>query len=81
MHSLDGAFRREWGSAVATIAQWSGDLTVAEDAVQKACADAVRTRPRVRKPDNSPSHATRMGKMSYPLSQIMDCISLSRVRP
>ena len=46
MQRLDGVFRREWGGAVAAIARWCGDLTVAEDAVQEACADAVRTWPR-----------------------------------
>ncbi|KRE34470.1 RNA polymerase subunit sigma-24 [Mycobacterium sp. Soil538] len=46
MQALDGVFRREWGGAVAAIARWCGDLTVAEDAVQEACADAVRTWPR-----------------------------------
>ncbi|MDH6197957.1 RNA polymerase sigma factor (sigma-70 family) [Mycobacterium frederiksbergense] len=45
MTKLDGVFRREWGPAVATIARWSGDLTVAEDAVQEACAQAVRVWP------------------------------------
>jgi RNA polymerase sigma-70 factor (ECF subfamily) len=49
---LDGVFRREWGPAVAAIARWSGDLTVAEDAVQEACADALRTWPR----DGIPEH-------------------------
>jgi len=43
MRPLDGVFRREWGPAVAALARWSGDLGVAEDAVQEACADAVRT--------------------------------------
>ncbi|TGB44594.1 RNA polymerase sigma factor [Mycolicibacterium peregrinum] len=45
MTQLDGVFRREWGPVVATIARWSGDLTVAEDAVQEACAQAVQTWP------------------------------------
>ena len=45
MAELDGVFRREWGPAVATIARWSGDLTIAEDAVQEACAQALRTWP------------------------------------
>jgi RNA polymerase sigma-70 factor, ECF subfamily len=40
--SLDGVFRREWGPTVATLARWSGDLTVAEDAVQDAFAEALR---------------------------------------
>jgi RNA polymerase sigma-70 factor, ECF subfamily len=43
---LDGIFRREWGPAVAALARWSGDLTVAEDAVQEACTEALRTWPR-----------------------------------
>jgi RNA polymerase sigma-70 factor, ECF subfamily len=45
MTNLDGVFRREWGPAVAALARWSGDLTVAEDAVQEACAEALRTWP------------------------------------
>ena len=52
MTNLDGVFRREWGSAVAALARWSGDLTVAEDAVQEACAEALRTWPRDGIPDN-----------------------------
>jgi RNA polymerase sigma-70 factor (ECF subfamily) len=43
MSDLDGIFRREWGPAVATLARWSGDLTVAEDAVQEAFAEALRS--------------------------------------
>jgi RNA polymerase sigma-70 factor, ECF subfamily len=42
MINLDGVFRREWGPAVAALARWSGDLDVAEDAVQEACAEALR---------------------------------------
>src|ERR1700677_2790521 len=52
MTNLDGVFRREWGPAVAAIARWSGDLTVAEDAVQDACAEALRSWPRDGVPDN-----------------------------
>ncbi|OBB67314.1 RNA polymerase sigma factor [Mycobacterium sp. 852014-50255_SCH5639931] len=43
MSDLDGVFRREWGAAVAALARWSGDLTIAEDAVQEACAEALRS--------------------------------------
>lgn len=43
MGDLDGVFRREWGPAVAALARWSGDLSVAEDAVQEACAQALHT--------------------------------------
>jgi RNA polymerase sigma-70 factor, ECF subfamily len=52
MTSLDGVFRREWGPAVAALARWSGDLTVAEDAVQEACAEALRTWSRDGVPEN-----------------------------
>jgi RNA polymerase sigma-70 factor, ECF subfamily len=52
MANLDGVFRREWGPAVAALARWSGDLTVAEDAVQEACAEALRTWSRNGVPDN-----------------------------
>jgi RNA polymerase sigma-70 factor (ECF subfamily) len=52
MADLDGVFRHEWGPAVAALARWSGDLTVAEDAVQEACAEALRTWPRDGVPDN-----------------------------
>lgn len=52
MGDLDGVFRREWGPVVAALARWCGDLTVAEDAVQEACAEAVRTWGRDGTPDN-----------------------------
>ncbi len=52
MTDLDGVFRREWGPTVAALARWSGDLTFAEDAVQEACADALRAWPRDGVPDN-----------------------------
>jgi RNA polymerase sigma-70 factor, ECF subfamily len=52
MTNLDGVFRREWGPAVASLARWSGDLTVAEDAVQEAFAEALRAWPRDGVPDN-----------------------------
>ncbi|SPM32914.1 Predicted RNA polymerase sigma factor, contains C-terminal TPR domain [Mycobacterium rhizamassiliense] len=52
MTNLDGVFRREWGPTVAALARWSGDLTVAEDAVQEACAEALRSWPGDGIPDN-----------------------------
>jgi RNA polymerase sigma-70 factor (ECF subfamily) len=52
MTNLDGVFRREWGPAVAALARWSGDLTVAEDAVQEAFAEALRAWPRDGLPDS-----------------------------
>ncbi len=52
MTNLDGVFRREWGPAVAALARWSGDLTVAEDAVQEACAEALRAWPSDGLPDH-----------------------------
>lgn len=51
MVNLDGVFRREWGPAVAAIAWWSGDLSIAEDAVQEACAEALRAWPHDGLPD------------------------------
>jgi RNA polymerase sigma-70 factor (ECF subfamily) len=53
MTNLDSVFRREWGPAVAALARWSGDLTVAEDAVQEAFAEALRVWPRDGQPDNA----------------------------
>ncbi len=52
MADLDGVFRQEWGPAVATLARWSGDFTVAEDAVQEAFAEALRVWPRDGVPHN-----------------------------
>src|SRR3954462_5763254 len=52
MTDLAGVFRGAWGPAVAALARWSGDLTVAEDAVQEAFAEALRTWPRDGVPDN-----------------------------
>jgi RNA polymerase sigma-70 factor, ECF subfamily len=52
MTDLDGVFRREWGPAVAALARWCGDLTVAEDAVQEACAEALRSWHRDGAPEN-----------------------------
>src|ERR1700730_1365912 len=52
MSDLDGVFRREWGPAVAALARWSGDLSVAEDAVQEAFAEALRAWPRDGVPEN-----------------------------
>jgi RNA polymerase sigma-70 factor, ECF subfamily len=53
MANLDGVFRREWGPAVAALARWSGDLTIAEDAVQEAFTEALRAWPRDGVPDNA----------------------------
>ncbi len=38
---LDSVLAEHWWAAVAAIARRSGDLEVAEDAVQEACAAAV----------------------------------------
>src|SRR5215813_12746912 len=53
MTNLDGVFRREWGPAVAALARWSGDFTVAEDAVQEAFTEALRAWPRDGVPHNT----------------------------
>ncbi|MFE3292136.1 RNA polymerase sigma factor [Rhodococcus sp. NPDC059234] len=44
--ALDRAFREESGRALATVARIVGDLQLAEDAVQEAFVDAMRTWPR-----------------------------------
>ena len=62
MADLDGVFRREWGPAVAALARWSGDLTVAEDAVQEACAEALRTWPRDGVPVNPGGWLVTVGR-------------------
>ncbi|MEE6169225.1 MULTISPECIES: RNA polymerase sigma factor [unclassified Mycolicibacterium] len=62
MTQLDGVFRREWGPAVATIARWSGDLGVAEDAVQDACAQALRTWPSDGMPTNPGAWLTTVAR-------------------
>lgn len=62
MADLDGVFRREWGPAVAALARWSGDLTVAEDAVQEACAEALRTWPRDGAPANPGGWLVTVGR-------------------
>jgi len=38
---VEGVVRREWGRAVAVVARITGDLGLAEDAVQEACALAL----------------------------------------
>jgi len=40
--NLDAVFRLPWGPTVATLTRWCGDLTVAEDAAQAACTEALR---------------------------------------
>ncbi|NKY35485.1 sigma-70 family RNA polymerase sigma factor [Nocardia speluncae] len=40
---LDGVYRAEFGRAVATLARYTGDIDLAEDAVQEAFAIALRT--------------------------------------
>src|SRR6478672_2661074 len=62
MANLDGVFRCEWGPAVAALARWSGDLTVAEDAVQEAFAEALRAWPRDGVPDNPGAWVVRVAR-------------------
>src|ERR1700753_1398025 len=52
MSNLDGVCRREGGPAGGALARWSGNLTVAEDAVQEAFTEALRAWPRDGIPDN-----------------------------
>jgi RNA polymerase sigma-70 factor, ECF subfamily len=62
LSDLDSVFRREWGPAVAALARWSGDLTVAEDAVQEAFAEALRAWTRDGVPDNPGAWVVTVGR-------------------
>ena len=46
-------FRAHWWAAVATVARLVGDLEIAEDAVQDACAAALTQWPAARHPSNT----------------------------
>lgn len=76
MTNLDGVFRREWGPAVAALARWSGDLTVAEDAVQEAFADALRSWPHDGVPDNAGGWIMRAAR-----NRALDRLRRESVRP
>src|ERR1700727_3584577 len=76
MVNLDGVFRREWGPAVAALARWSGDLTVAEDAVQEAFAEALRAWPRDGVPDNPGGWLLTVGR-----NRARDRLRRESVRP
>ena len=76
MTNLDGVFRRAWGPTVAALARWSGDLTVAEDAVQEACAEALRTWPRDGVPDNPGGWLVTVGR-----NRARDRLRRESVRP
>ncbi|MBE1547932.1 RNA polymerase sigma-70 factor (ECF subfamily) [Mycobacterium sp. OAS707] len=76
MTNLDGVFRREWGPAVAALARWSGDLTVAEDAVQEAFAEALRSWPRDGVPDNAGGWVVRVAR-----NRALDRLRRESVRP
>jgi len=49
--AVEDAFRSEWRQVLATVARWSGDLDVAEEAASEAFASALRTWPRDGIPD------------------------------
>ncbi|MCP2297132.1 RNA polymerase, sigma subunit, ECF family [Nocardia amikacinitolerans] len=49
---IDAVYRAEFGRAVATVAGMVGDIALAEDAVQEAFADALRTWPERGAPAN-----------------------------
>lgn len=76
MSHLEGVFRREWGPAVAALARWSGDLTVAEDAVQEAFAEALRAWERDGVPDNPAGWLTRVAR-----NRALDRLRRETVRP
>ncbi len=76
MTNLDGVFRREWGSAVAALARWSGDLTIAEDAVQEAFAEALRAWPRDGIPENPAAWIVTVAR-----NRALDRLRRESVRP
>jgi RNA polymerase sigma-70 factor, ECF subfamily len=76
MTNLDGVFRREWGPAVAALARWSGDFTVAEDAVQEAFAQALRAWPRDGVPDNAGGWVVAVAR-----NRALDRLRRESVRP
>lgn len=76
MTNLDGVFRREWGPAVAALARWSGDLTVAEDAVQEAFAEALRAWPRDGVPENAGGWVVAVAR-----NRALDRLRRESVRP
>jgi RNA polymerase sigma-70 factor (ECF subfamily) len=76
MTNLDSVFRREWGPAVAALARWSGDLTVAEDAVQEAFAEALRVWPRDGQPDNPAGWVVTVAR-----NRALDRLRRDSVRP
>ncbi|WP_431971867.1 RNA polymerase sigma factor [Nocardia sp. bgisy134] len=49
---IDAVYRAEFGRALATVARMVGDIALAEDAVQEAFADALRTWPEHGAPAN-----------------------------
>ncbi|WP_194814878.1 RNA polymerase sigma factor [Nocardia sp. XZ_19_385] len=49
---IDAVYRAEFGRALATVARLTGDIGLAEDAVQEAFADALRTWPERGLPSN-----------------------------
>ncbi|HEY5855936.1 MAG TPA: sigma-70 family RNA polymerase sigma factor [Aldersonia sp.] len=50
--AIDDVYRAEFGRALATVARMVGDIGIAEDAVQEAFADALRTWPQRGAPAN-----------------------------
>ena len=76
MSNLDSVFRREWGPALAALARWSGDLTIAEDAVQEAFTQALRVWPRDGVPDNPGAWVVTVAR-----NRALDRLRRESVRP
>ena len=76
MTGLDGVFRQQWGPAVAALSRWCGDLTIAEDAVQEACAEAWTCWPRDGVPGNPGGWLVRVAR-----NRALDRIRRESVRP
>ncbi|HEV2930261.1 MAG TPA: sigma factor, partial [Propionibacteriaceae bacterium] len=49
---VTAAYRAHWARAVAVLCRWTGEVDLAEDAVQDAAEQALRTWPRAGVPDH-----------------------------
>ncbi len=60
--TLSRVFREESGRALATVARMVGDLSLAEDAVQEAFAEAIRSWPEAGLPKNPGAWITTVAR-------------------
>ncbi|WP_280510256.1 sigma factor, partial [Nocardia farcinica] len=60
--AVDAVYRAEFGRALATVARLVGDIAAAEDAVQEAFAEALRTWPARGTPANPGAWITTVAR-------------------